>query len=94
MVQRLEPEVQDPPTHPAARFPPRAGVKWIHARPFGGRYPDKPLATSGASLAAAEQMLADRERWQVDKPACQDHNAACKDWAAHGEVRGLGAVHW
>lgn len=67
-------------------IPCRAGVKWVHARPFGGQYPDKPLATSGASLAAAEALLAERQRWQQDKPACQDYNAACKDWAAHGEV--------
>lgn len=34
-----------------------AAVKWIHARSFGGLYPPKPLATSGASLMVAEAML-------------------------------------
>lgn len=66
----------------------RAGVKWIHAAPFAGRYPDKPLTTSGASLSETEEILAERERWLVDKPACQDNNPACPDWAAQGEVRG------
>lgn len=62
-----------------------AGVKWIHAAPFAGRYPDKPLTTSGASLSETEEILAERERWLVDKPACQDNNPACPDWAAQGE---------
>lgn len=34
-----------------------AGVKWVHAKPFGAAYPEQPLATSGASLAAAEKLL-------------------------------------
>lgn len=36
-------------------------VKWIHAKPFGGPYPNHPLATSGASLERAERLLAQKQ---------------------------------
>jgi len=69
----------------------RAGVKWIHAKPFGGPYPSRPLATSGESLARAERLLEEKQaRKEVPTAPCTDINEACRGWADIGEVRGVG----
>jgi len=49
-----------------------AGVKWIHAAPFGGGYPQQPLATAGASLAQAERLLAQKlvSCWRATENGC------------------------
>ncbi|KAI3432297.1 hypothetical protein D9Q98_003857 [Chlorella vulgaris] len=63
-----------------------AGVKWIHAAPFGGGYPQQPLATAGASLAQAERLLAQKlATKEVPLPACNDDSEQCQDWAKAGE---------
>lgn len=54
-----------------------AAVKWIHARPFGGLYPPKPLATSGASLMAAEAMLQARLVSEPVWKCCWQTSVAC-----------------
>lgn len=64
-------------------------VKWIHAKPFGGPYPPRPLATSGESLARAEQLLEEkRARREAPAEACVDKNEGCRDWADAGECQG------
>lgn len=69
----------------------RTAVKWIHAKPFGGPYPPRPLATSGESLARAEQLLEEkRARREAPAEACVDKNEGCRDWADAGEVRQAG----
>lgn len=61
-------------------------VKWIHAKPFGSGYPERPLATSGDSLARAERLLEQKmQRKEVQRPACIDKNEGCRGWADGGE---------
>jgi hypothetical protein len=69
----------------------RTGVKWIHARTFGGPYPAQPLETTSASLARAQQRLDQKKAAQaVPQLVCKDDSANCKRWSDDGEVSGLG----
>lgn len=69
----------------------RTGVKWIHARTFGGPYPARPLETTGASLARSQQRLDQKRAAQaVPQLVCKDDSDSCQRWSGEGEVSGLG----